>query len=38
MLEELKHLGEIISIRRTEEYIIEQVVPEAVAMNVKKEV
>ncbi|KAG0133071.1 hypothetical protein HOY82DRAFT_605107 [Tuber indicum] len=38
MMEELKNLGEIISVGGAEEYTIEQVAPEAVAMNVKKEV
>jgi len=38
MMEELKHLGEIISVGGAEEYIIEQVAPEAVAINVKKQV
>jgi len=38
MMEELKHLDEIISVGGAEEYIIEQVAPEAIAMYVKKEV
>ena len=37
MMEELKHLGEI-NVGGAEEDIIEKVVPEAVAVNVEKEV